>query len=155
MYIKAGCPVCGSPIFHNLRIKYDKYRRFDGDIPVYRYDIKNIDVTDTLTEKELMKDVIQSLHRLIHDGIEVETVEGILKDGYGITGPCCKEFLEKITEELNLYSPDMKRLYFVESNCRLRKVLMSFFLFNISFLLWYFLNKQIIRFKNLYSAKTN
>ncbi|MDQ1251004.1 MAG: hypothetical protein QG646_73 [Euryarchaeota archaeon] len=113
MYIKAHCPVCGTDIFHNIRIKYDKYRHFEGDIHSYRYKIKNIEITDTLTEKDLIKDILQSLQKIIHDGVKIDVLEGIMKDTYGIAEPCCRELIDRIQLELNMYSPDMKTLYFV------------------------------------------
>jgi hypothetical protein len=117
MYIKAHCPVCSTDIFHNIIIKSAKHRHFTGDIQAYRYTIKNIDITDTLTEKDLIKDILQSLQKIIHDGIEIEALAGILKENYGITGPCCRELIERIQLELDMYCPDRKRLYFVKSDC--------------------------------------
>ncbi|MPN36116.1 hypothetical protein SDC9_183621 [bioreactor metagenome] len=84
-----------------------------GNIQTYRIEIKNIEITDTLTEEDLIKDILQSLQKIIHNGIEVKVLAGILKENYGITEPCCRGLIEKIQLELNMYSPDMKTLYFV------------------------------------------
>jgi len=117
MYVKARCPVCSTDVFHDIRVKSFKHRHFEGDLQAYKYMVKNIEITDTLTEKELIKDILQSLQKIIHDGIEVEVLAGILKENYGITGACCRGLIERIQLELDMYCPDMKKLYFVESDC--------------------------------------
>lgn len=79
--------------------------------------VESVEVVDALTEKDIVRDILQGLHRIIHDGIEIEVLVGILKENYGITGVCCRELIERIKLELDMYCPDMKKLYFVESDC--------------------------------------
>ena len=116
MYVKARCPVCSTDVFHDIRVKSFKYRQFEGDLQAYKYMVKNIEITDTLTEKDLIEDILKSLQKIIHDGIEVEVLAGILKENYGVTGACCRDLIERIKMELDMYCPDMKKLYYVESN---------------------------------------
>jgi hypothetical protein len=59
-----------------------------------------------------MNSVFLSLNSMVYNGIEIEELEGILEKKFGITGPCCKALIDKIIIEFNLYSPDMKTLYF-------------------------------------------
>ncbi|WP_440947861.1 hypothetical protein ACSAZL_06330 [Methanosarcina sp. T3] len=116
MFIKAHCPVCGTDVYHNIRLHALEHLSFEGEKEVCRYAVENVEVVDTLTEGDLIRDVLQRLHRIIHDGIEVEVLAGILKENYGITGICCRGLIERIQLELDMYCPDRKRLYFVESN---------------------------------------
>lgn len=120
MYVKAVCPVCGSDVFHNIRLHALKYLSFEKegeeeDGQACRYVVDNIEVIDSLTEEELVRDVLQGLHGVITDGIEVDVLTGILKENFGVTGACCRGLIERIQLELDMYSPDKKRLYFVES----------------------------------------
>ncbi|MCQ1534814.1 hypothetical protein FTO70_03730 [Methanosarcina sp. KYL-1] len=114
MFIKAHCPVCGTDLYQNIRLHALEHLHFEGDKQAYRYAIESIDVTDTLTEEELIRDILKGLHRIIHDGIEVEVLAGILEENYGVTGACCRGLIEMIQVELDMYCPDMKRLYFVD-----------------------------------------
>jgi hypothetical protein len=116
MFIKAHCPVCGTDVYHNIRLHALEHLYFEGEKEACRYAVESIEVTDTLTEKELVKDILQGLHGIIHDGIEIEVLAGILKENYGITGVCCMEIIERIQLELDMYSPDMKKLYYVHQD---------------------------------------
>lgn len=77
---------------------------FEGEKEFCRYAVESIEVADTLTEEELVRNVLQGLERIIHDGIEVKVLAGILKENYGITGICCREFIERIQLELDILS---------------------------------------------------
>jgi hypothetical protein len=79
-----------------------------------RYLVENIKVTDSLTEDELVRNILQGLQRVINDGIEVEILAEILKENYGVTGSCCSGIIERIQLELGMYCPDKKRLYFAD-----------------------------------------
>lgn len=46
---------------------------------------------------------------------KLEATTGILKENYEVTGVCCRELIERIQLELDMYCPDRKRLYFVDS----------------------------------------
>ena len=76
--------------------------------------VENVDVVDSLTEDEMIRDVLRGLQGAITDGIEVEVLAGILKENFGVTGACCRGLIERIQLELDMYSPDKKRLYFVD-----------------------------------------
>ena len=116
MFIKAHCPVCDTYIYHNIKLHALEHLHFEGEREACRYTVESVEVTDTLTEKELVKDILQGLHGIIHDGIEIEVLAGILKEDYGITEICCMEIIEKIQLELNMYCPDMKKLYYVHQD---------------------------------------
>jgi len=115
MYVKAHCPVCGSDLYHNIRLHGLELRSFEGEKQAYRYAVENTEVTDTLTKEDLVRDIMIGFRNFIHDGIEVEVLAGILKENYGVTGACCRGLIERIQLELDMYCPDSKRLYFVES----------------------------------------
>ncbi|AKB19046.1 hypothetical protein [Methanosarcina sp. WWM596] len=114
MFIKAHCSVCGTDVYHNIRLHALEHLNFEGEGQACRYAVESIEVADTLTEEELVRNVLQGLARIIHDGIEVKVLAGILKENYGITGICCRELIERIQLELDMYCPDRKRLYFVD-----------------------------------------
>jgi hypothetical protein len=115
MFIKAHCPVCSADVYHNIRLQALEYLNFEGEEQAFKYVIKNIDVTDSLTEEELVRNILQSLQRVINDGIEIEVLSGILKEKYGITEACRSGLIERIQLELGMYCPDRKRLYFADS----------------------------------------
>ncbi|WP_196296992.1 hypothetical protein [Methanosarcina barkeri] len=114
MFIKARCPVCGTNVYHNIRLHTLEHLNFEGDKQACRYMVENIEVTDSLTEEEFVRNILQGLQRVIHDGIEVEVLAGILKENYGITGTCCSGLIERIQLELDMYCPDRKKLYFAD-----------------------------------------
>ena len=114
MFIKAHCPVCGTDAFHNVRLHALEHLTFEREGQACRYMVENIEVTDSLTEEELVRNILQGMRRVIKDGIEVEVLAGILKENYGVTGACCRGLIEKIQLELGMYCPDRKRLYFAD-----------------------------------------
>ena len=113
MYIRARCPVCGTDVYHDIFVHVQKYRHFEGNIQSHRYTVKNIESIDSQSEDELVYNILQKLNNLIHDGIEIEVLVGILKEDYGIAGACCRDLIERIKLELDMYCPDMKKLYYV------------------------------------------
>lgn len=134
MFVKAHCPVCGTDVYHNIRLHALEHLNFEVERQACRYAIENIEVTDTLTEDELIRDILQGLQRVIKDGIEVEILAGILKDNYGVTEACCSQIIEKIQLELGMYCPDKKKLYFAdpeELGSYTKKATSSFALDNI------------------------
>jgi hypothetical protein len=92
-----------------------KYRRFEEGTQSH-YRVTNIKIQDSQSEDELTYNILQNLNSLIHDGIEIKVLAEILKENYGVNEPCCRGFIERIKIELDMYCPDMKKLYFVESN---------------------------------------
>ncbi|AKB37884.1 hypothetical protein MSSAC_3294 [Methanosarcina siciliae C2J] len=114
MFLKIHCPVCGAEMYHDIRLSALEHLHFEGERQACRYVVENIEIQDSLTEEELVRSILQSLQKVIHDGIEVETLIGILEENYGVTGSCCMELIEKIKLELDMYCPDRKRLYFAD-----------------------------------------
>ncbi|AKB78617.1 hypothetical protein MSHOH_2134 [Methanosarcina horonobensis HB-1 = JCM 15518] len=78
----------------------------------YKYSLSNVEIIDTISEKDLLRYVFLSLGSMVYNGMKIEDLEDIVIEKFGITRPCCKELIEKIILELNLYTPDMKTLYF-------------------------------------------
>ncbi|AAM05103.1 predicted protein [Methanosarcina acetivorans C2A] len=111
MYIKARCPVCGTDVYHDLYVHVQKYRRLGSQS--HRYRITKMEIQDSQSENELVYNILQSLENTIHNGIKIEVLTGILKEDYGVTEPCCRDLIEKIKIELDMYCPDMETLYFV------------------------------------------
>jgi hypothetical protein len=114
MFIKAHCPVCDTDVYHNVRLHAMEHLNFEGEGQACRYMVENIKVTDSLTEDELVRNILQSLQKVINDGIEIEVLAGILKENYGITGVCCSGLIDRVQLELGVYCPDRKRLYFAD-----------------------------------------
>ncbi|WP_048065460.1 hypothetical protein [Methanosarcina acetivorans] len=111
MYVKARCPVCGTDVYHDIFVHVQKYRRFGSQSHKYR--VTKIKIQDSQSEDELKYNILQNLSNLVYNGIEIEILDGILKENYGVTGDCCRDLIERIKIELNMYCPDMKKLYFV------------------------------------------
>lgn len=114
MFIKTHCPVCGNKTYHNIRLSALEQLYFEGERQACRYVVENIEVLDSLTEEELVRNILQGLQKFLHDGIEVEVLIEILEESYGVTGTCCEDLIERIKLELNMYCPDRKRLYFAD-----------------------------------------
>lgn len=114
MFVKAHCPVCGTDVYHNIRLHALEYLNFEGEEQACRYAVESIKVTDSLTEDEIIRYILEGLQKVINDGIEVEILAGILRENYGITGACCCGIIERIQLELGMYCPDQKRLYFAD-----------------------------------------
>jgi hypothetical protein len=114
MFVKAHCPVCGTNVYHNIRLHALEKRNFAGEGQACRYTVENINVTDSLTEDELIRNILQGLQSVIDDGIEVEILSGILRENYGVTESCCSGIIERIQLELGMYCPDKKKLYFAD-----------------------------------------
>jgi hypothetical protein len=113
MFAKAVCPVCKEEIICDIEISAFEHRPFSSVERALQYTIDNVEVAQTLTEDELMKDILTSLRKKISDGIEIDVLEDILKEKYGIVGACCKGMVDKIKIELGMYSPDRVKLYYV------------------------------------------
>jgi len=64
-----GCPICSTDVFHDIRVKFFKYRQFEGDLRAYKYMVKNIEITDTLTEKDLIEDILKVCRKLSMMGL--------------------------------------------------------------------------------------
>lgn len=114
MFIKIHCPICGGDMYHDIRLSALEYLHFEGEREACRYVIENIEIQDSLTEEELVRSILKSLQKVIHDGIEVKTLIEVLEENYGVTGRCCTEIIERIQLELGMYCPDRKRLYFAD-----------------------------------------
>lgn len=57
MVIKAYCPVCSNDVYNNIRLHALEHLQFEGEKEVCRYAVESVEVADTLTEKELVRDV--------------------------------------------------------------------------------------------------
>lgn len=114
MFIKTHCPVCGNKVYHDIRLSALEHLLFEGEKQACKYVIENIKVQDSLTEEELVRNILHSLQKIIYDGIEVEILIGVLEENYGVTEACCKDLIERIQLELQMYCPDRKRLYFAD-----------------------------------------
>ncbi|MCC4770735.1 hypothetical protein FXV91_11255 [Methanosarcina sp. DH2] len=101
-------------MYHDIRLSALEHLLFEGEKQACRYVIENIKVQDSLTEEELVRNILHSLQKIIYDGIEVEILIGVLEENYGVTEACCKDLIEKIQLELQMYCPDRKRLYFAD-----------------------------------------
>ncbi|MDD3417487.1 MAG: hypothetical protein PHY47_26430, partial [Lachnospiraceae bacterium] len=71
MYVKAHCPVCGTDVYHNVRLHALEYLNFEGEGEgqACRYVVENVEVTGSFTEDEMIGDVLRGLQGVITDGI--------------------------------------------------------------------------------------
>ncbi|AKB33384.1 hypothetical protein MSSIH_2694 [Methanosarcina siciliae HI350] len=84
------------------RVHALEHLSFEGKKEACRYAVESVEVVDTLTEEDLVRDVLQGLHRIIHDGIEEEVLAGTLKENYRVTGGCCRELIARIQLEIDM-----------------------------------------------------
>ncbi len=80
------------------------------------YTLKDIEVSDTVSEEQLVRDVLRELMGHIYNGITVSELCRILKDNFGILSRYCCDFIQRLKIELDMYCPDRKHLYFVEGS---------------------------------------
>lgn len=105
MYIKTKCTRCGNPDFHNIRVH--------GTQTPSGPAIKSIEISDSISEEDMVSYVIHTVHRYIRDGIEVKELCGILTRCYGIAADYCCDLIQRIKLELDMYCPDRRHLYYV------------------------------------------
>ena len=105
MYVKSKCPICGNSNFHNIRIRIEETRT--------QLSIKDIEVTDTVTDEELAREILHGLKPYVYDGINVRELCKILKKYYSIAAAYCCDLIQRIKIELDMYCPDGKHLCFV------------------------------------------
>jgi hypothetical protein len=102
MFIKKHCPVCGTEVYHDIRLSALEYMRFEGENQACKYIIENIEVKDSLPEEDFVRSVLNELQKIVHNGIEIEVLIEILQDNYGVTSTCCTDLVEKIQLELGI-----------------------------------------------------
>jgi hypothetical protein len=97
--------VCGDVEFLNVKVQIIEKRSGPQ--------IKGIELTDALTEQDMINQIIRTVSGQIDDGIEISYLRKILTSCFGIA-PChTYDLVERIKIELNLYCPDQKHLYHV------------------------------------------
>jgi hypothetical protein len=102
MYIKTHCTQCGNIDYHYLKMHATRGR------------VKNVEATDSISEEDLVLNVMHTIRGHLHNGIEVRELCGILKTCYGIGTTYCCGLIQRIQIELDMYSPDKRHLYFVD-----------------------------------------
>ena len=78
------------------------------------YILEDIDVRETVTEDQLVRDVLRELMEHIYNGISISELCRILKDNFGILSRYCCDLIQSLKIELDMYCPDREHLYFVE-----------------------------------------
>ena len=114
MYIKTKCLVCGTNQYHNLNLYALEETHFIGLESATKYTVENIEVTDTVTEEELVHEILQDLRPYVHDGIDVGDICRILEKSYGIAAAYCWDLVARLKIEMDMYCPDRHHLYFVK-----------------------------------------
>jgi len=105
MYIRTTCTQCGNVDCHDVDVHVSETRTGPS--------IKHIEVTDSVSEEELARDVIRGLRPYVHNGIDVREICCIVKKYYGIVAAYCCDLVTRLKIELGMYCPDRRHLYFV------------------------------------------
>ncbi len=108
-YLETVCPHCGQPIASDVVISYQKTTTPAATCIV----VKNVEVQYTIPIDDLVRDVIDTIRSYIWDGISMHELCELIKTKFSITKTCCRDIIERIITELNLYSPDMEHLYYI------------------------------------------
>ena len=115
MYVKTQCPVCGTEQYHNIKLHALETKQFTDLETVTRYAVEYIEVSDTVTEEELAREVLESMRPDVHDGVEVRELCRILKKYYGVTAAYCCDLVLRLKIEMDMYCPDRRHLFFVKA----------------------------------------
>ncbi|AAM07194.1 hypothetical protein [Methanosarcina acetivorans] len=105
MYIKSKCPVCGSNNFHNVQVRIEETRK--------NLSLKDVNVTDTVTDEELAREVLHGLKPHVCDGITIRELCRVIKKYYGVAAAYCCDLVSRLKIEMGMYCPDRRHLYFV------------------------------------------
>jgi hypothetical protein len=81
---------------------------------VARYAIERIEVSETVTEEELVIEVLKGMRPYVHNGVAIRELCCVLKKYYGVVAAYCCDLLTRLKIELDMYCPDHKHLYFVD-----------------------------------------
>ncbi|WP_440945150.1 hypothetical protein ACSAZL_13415 [Methanosarcina sp. T3] len=105
MYVKSKCPICGSSNFHNVRVRIEETRR--------NLSIKDIEVTDTVTDEELAREVLHGLKTYVYGGVDIRELCRVLKKYYNVAAAYCCDLVARLKIEMGMYCPDRRHLYYV------------------------------------------
>jgi len=86
---------------------------FDGKEYTEHKSIKDIEVTDTVSEEEFACCIIRELRPHMHNGMTTGEFCKILKDNFGVASTNCCDLIQRMKVELDMYSPDCHHLFFV------------------------------------------
>jgi len=111
MYLETVCPHCGQPLASDVVISYQKTTTATATCIV----VKNVEVKETIYVEDLVEIIIDDIQSYLRDGISIQELYELIKTKFSITKTCIYDIIERIKFKLNLYSPDMNHLYFV--NC--------------------------------------
>jgi hypothetical protein len=107
MYEKITCPNCHKTYYRNVQFHSQEIRT--GSV------LRTVETTETISEDELLKDILQSLNGCISDGIAIFELCKILNTAFGVSSQNICEIVERIKLELDMYCPDRKHLYFIQT----------------------------------------
>jgi hypothetical protein len=107
MYEKTTCPNCNSVYYRSLRVCNAEIRT--GSV------LKTVETIETITEDDLVRDILRSLTGCISDGVAISELCEILNTVFGVSSQNVCEIVERIKLELDMYCPDRKHLYFIQA----------------------------------------
>ncbi|AKB29900.1 hypothetical protein MSSIT_3181 [Methanosarcina siciliae T4/M] len=99
MYIKAGCPVCGEPVWFDVDLTFEKEKLYTEE-QAYKFTMTNLEITDVVTESVFVKSVVSCISKQCPGVVETDALKEVLNDKFGITEPYIDEFAETIKAEL-------------------------------------------------------
>lgn len=113
-YINTRCTKCGNLDYHNLKLYCIEQIRFDGKTDIHSYKIRDIEVTDTVSQEEFAESVLHELADHVYNGITTKELCRILERQFGVMARYCCDVIQRLKIELDMYCPDHNHLYYVE-----------------------------------------
>jgi hypothetical protein len=96
MYVKIICPQCDESSYHDMEIGAFESTSFKSTEAAFRYTIDNIDVTDSLTEDELVKIISNWISKNKLKGLPTPELNKIITESFGISAIYASEMAEKV-----------------------------------------------------------
>ena len=107
MYVRTHCE---KPAYYTVRLHALEYLPFDDLDHATRYTLAHIEVSESITEHEMLHSILQDLRGWVYDGVSIRKLCRIIKDNYGVAARYCCEIIESIKIDLCMHSPDRKHL---------------------------------------------
>jgi hypothetical protein len=95
MYVKTPCPHCHESSFHNLKIASLETKHFSDIQAASTFTIKNITVSDSLTEEAFLNIISTWLTKNEQTNLSAQKLKTVLVDLFGIAEAVALETAEK------------------------------------------------------------
>lgn len=107
MFIKTECPYYKKSAYNSVSLHCLETTFYSDLDSGTRYAVE-----ETIKE-EFIKDVLCTMSEHVNDGVEIKELCRILKTIFPVAAVYCCDVIQKLKEVMEMYSPDMRHLYFV------------------------------------------